>query len=83
MSHHVDKVSESYFKNDISSIKKLYIDCVEALSIEDIDIQTLKSPEFIEIKNQLTKQEQINKEKDERLEKLEMALKVLQDIDKE
>ena len=81
MSHHVDKVTESYFKNDISSIKKLYIDCVEALSIEAIDLQTIQSPDVIEIKEELNEQKQINKAMKEDMEEMKRAIETLRYIE--
>ena len=80
-SHSVEKVTESYFKSDISSIKKLYIDCVEALSIEAMNLKTLKTPDVIKIEEKLNEQTQENKAMREEMEELKRAIETVRYIE--
>jgi integrase len=84
-----NRTTNAYFKPDPAIIKNDYFKIVKHLSMEKIDVKTMESPEFIEIQNQLKKQEQIiknqeriNTEKDEQFEKLKREIEAIREIER-
>jgi integrase len=53
LGHHIDTITEAYFKADIESLKNQYITCISDLSIKDTEVHTMKSPEFIKVESEL------------------------------
>lgn len=85
-----NKTTEAYFKPTNQHLKADYLKIVKDISIEEIEVKTMKSPEFIEIQNQLQKQaeiikkqELINKEKDEQIEKIQREFEAISYIKNE
>ena len=50
LAHSIDKTTSAYFKNDIESLKNLYITCIKDLSIESTEVHSLESKEYKELK---------------------------------
>jgi integrase len=53
LAHKINDTTESYFKRDINALKIQYIKCIPSLSIEDVEVHDLKSPEFIKVESEL------------------------------
>ena len=54
LGHKIDNTSEAYFKADTKALKEQYITCIPDLSIEDTEVHTYESPEFVEIKEEMS-----------------------------
>jgi integrase len=78
-----NRTTGAYFKPDPTNIKNDYLKVVKYLSIEELEVKTMESPDVIEIRNRLKKQEQINKERDEQYEKLQREVRAMLDIQKQ
>ena len=74
LGHRIEPVTEAYFKADPSSLREQYITCIPDLSIEDAEVKTYKSPEFIQVENKMLEMKEYNKKMEERLEAMERQL---------
>ncbi len=53
LGHQIDSTSDSYFKSDITDLKEEYIRCIPDLSIEETEVKSYKSHEFIKVESEL------------------------------
>lgn len=83
LAHSIDKTTSAYFKTNINKLKEQYITCIEDLSIMDIEVKTIESQEFIEVKKQLSELKMENKEKNELFEKLQREIDAIRYIKNE
>jgi hypothetical protein len=74
LGHKIDKTTNAYFKNDISKLKEQNITCIPDLSIEDVEVHTLQSPEFKKVTEEL-------KASELRLQRLERYIEEKDKID--
>jgi len=74
LGHKINSVTESYFKSNSTSLKEQYINCIEDLSIEDVEVHTLQSPEFKKVTEEL-------KASELRLQRLERYIEEKDKID--
>jgi integrase len=77
LGHKIDPITEAYFKSDIDSLKEQYISCIKDLSVEEIEIKTLQSPEYHELKVQYEKD---SKAKDGEMSELKEQVEYLTTI---
>lgn len=83
-----NRTTDAYFKPDPSHIKNDYLKIVKDLSIEEIEIKTIESPEYQELKNQYqndfkAKDEELKMlkaEKDKEMDEMKRELKVVKDL---
>ncbi len=53
LAHKINRTTEAYFKSDTNKLKEQYTTCIKDLSIEDVEVHTLKSPEFKKLEDEL------------------------------
>jgi len=53
LAHKIDSVTSAYFKADLNKLKQEYISCLDDLSIQDVEVHTLQSPEFKKVTEEL------------------------------
>jgi integrase len=73
LSHSVDSVTESYFKSSILKLKEEYIKAIPFISIQDTKVHDLKSPEFVQLQEEI---QQNKKDMETMKEQLEILKRI-------
>jgi len=88
LGHSLGAVTGAYIKPNVETLKDHYLKCIEALSIQDVEVKTIESLEYKELKEQYqsdskAKDEEIKKlkaEKDEEMAKMDKRLKLMEKL---
>jgi integrase len=88
LGHSLGAVTGAYIKPNVETLKDQYLKCIESLSIQDVEVKTIESLEYKELKEQYyhdskAKEEEIKNlkaEKDEEMAEMRRELNLVKDL---
>ncbi|MFZ0441669.1 MAG: hypothetical protein WAL81_03460 [Methanobacterium sp.] len=80
LGHSLGAVTGAYIKPNVETLKDHYLKCINALSIQDVEVKTIESPEFKELKEQY---EYDSKAKAEKIALMEKQMREIEERNRE